>query len=164
MRNIFFLILFICLSACNKYDNIKILNDEADSSTEINTHEFYYKKFYDENRSKNLAKKIIREGDTVAFEELKEVYYNSENKREFLYYSVFMANTYNYNYAFYTCYSLLMTDIITEQNKVNNIQANYYLLKSYELGYKKDLYALKQRFDTLKELPNSKEYLLKNLK
>lgn len=162
MRKILFVISFICLLACNKNDE-KLSRDKEVGLTEINTHEFYYKKFYDENRSKNLVKKVINEGDTIAFEELKEIYYNSENRREFLYYSLFMANVYNYNYAFYTCYSLLMTDIITEHNKVNNIYANYYLLKSYELGYKEDLYSLEQRFDTLKKLPNSKEYLIENL-
>ncbi len=73
-----------------------------------------------------------------------------------------MANVYNYDYAFYTSYSILMTDIINEKNEINNVYANYYLLKSYELGYKEAYSTIEERFGKSERFISSKDYLKDN--
>lgn len=162
MRKIFSSLFLITLFSCNKSDDKKVMENQKSNSLEVTTNDLYTQKFMDDTEIKNLVSKIKKEGDTIAFHKLKEVYYNSGHKSEFLYYSLYMSNVYNYKYAFYTNYSLLMSDIITKENQINNYYANYYLLKSYELGYKESLGTIKERFGAV-NIPNSKEYFIKNI-
>jgi hypothetical protein len=160
-KNLAFAFFVICLFSCNERLEENKKNKQTNLSG-ISTHDVYFEKFLNIVETDSLKGKIRREGDTIAFQKLKEIYYNSGYENEFFYYSMFMANTYEYSYAFYTSYSILMTDIITEKNKVNNIYANYYLLKSYELGYKGALSAIEERFGKSAKITSSKDYLNNN--
>ncbi len=158
MKKIIFGLFIISFCSCNNKDS----NKKIPTSSETSTHKMYSKLYLNENKVKKLIRKIEKEGDSIAFDSLKEIYYNSGHKKEFLYYSMYMANAYKYNYAFYTNYSLLMSDVITKENKINNIYANYYLLKSYELGYKRAFGAIKERFGESEKFLSSEEYLNNN--
>ena len=163
MRKIIFLILLTsCFFSCNsRVENNQSRNKNSNLS-ETNTYEVYSEEFFNVVKMDSLKSKVKKEGDILAFQELKEIYYNSGLENEFLYYSTFMANVYNYDYAFYTSYSILMTDIINKKNKINNIYANYYLLKSYELGYKEAYSTIEERFGKSERFISSKDYLKDN--
>ncbi len=163
MRKIIFLILLTaCFYSCNSREENTQSRNKNSNLSETNTYEVYSEEFFNVVKMDSLKNKVRKEGDILAFQELKEIYYNSGHENEFLYYSTFMANVYNYDYAFYTSYSILMTDIINEKNKINNIYANYYLLKSYELGYKEAYSTIEERFGKSERFISSKDYLNDN--
>ena len=161
-KNLAFAFFVICLISCNERLEENRKEIKQNNLSGISTHDVYFEKFLNIVEMDSLKDKIRREGDTIAFQKLKEIYYNSGYENDFFYYSMYMANTYEYSYAFYTSYSILMTDIITEKNKVNNIYANYYLLKSYELGYKDALSTIEERFGKSAKITSSKDYLKNN--
>lgn len=160
--NLIYLLILSIFSCQKNTDND--LKKVQQNSIGANTFSTYNKQFLDKKEIKKLITNIKEKGDTIAFIKLKEIYYNSGHKSEFLYYSLYMANTYNYKYAYYTNYSLLMNDIVTKENYLNNVYANYYLFKSHELGYKYALGTIEERFGTTLNIPKSSDYLIKNLK
>lgn len=78
----------------------------------------------------SLEKLVLFSGDTMAYNELKGIFYIGEQKvTGLLYYSLIMSNKYNYKRASYDVY-----DILTYDNKVlddkTKKMAIYYLQKS----------------------------------
>ncbi|SHI64969.1 hypothetical protein [Flavobacterium terrae] len=147
------LILISILYSCNKKDKI----ERSEYEEKSNTFSFYNKEFINANKIENLKKTIEIKGDTIAFLELEEIYFNSGHRDEFLYYAIFMANAYDYSGAYYTCYKILHTDFGKEKYKMNDKLANYYLLKANEKGSKSSTYNIKERFPNGK-IPSSEEY------
>lgn len=147
-------IVFFVFYACNKKNN-NHKNNEYEEST--NTFSFYNEKFMDDVQIEKLKNAVQEKGDTLAFKELEEIYFNSGHRKEFLYYALFMSNAYNYKQAYYSVYRILHTDFGEEKYKYNDKLANYYLLKAYELGSKNAIYNIEERFPKSK-IPSSKEY------
>lgn len=150
------LVLVFILNSCNrkaKGDNIKT-NENKET---VNTFSFYNKEYENVDKIGKLKKAIEIKGDTLAFLELEEIYFNSGHRDEFLYYAVFMSNAYDYSGAYYTCYKILHTDFGKEKYETNDKLANYYLLKAYEKGNKSSIYNIEERFPKGKA-PSSEEY------
>ncbi|MFH6987970.1 hypothetical protein ACHRVW_09510 [Flavobacterium collinsii] len=124
---------------------------------EINTAQKYLKDFDNNKKMEELSNKILNKGDTIAFWEMSEIYALSGHRKEFLWYTLRMATDYEYAGAYYEAYAILDTDLEIEKHELVNKMANYYLLKSYELGYKGAKSSIKERFNQL-EIPTSKEY------
>ncbi len=149
------LILMFFVIACNNKKDINL--NEFNANENVSTHSIYNKEYQDSNRIEELKKAIQIKGDTIAFLKLKEIYFNSGHRDEFLYTAIFMSNAYKYSEAYFTVYSILKTDYGKEKYKINDKLANYYLLKAYESGNKSATFVLKERF-TNKTAPSSNEY------
>lgn len=117
----------------------------------------YLKDFDNNKKMAELSNKVLNEGDTIAFWEMADIYALSGHQKEFLFYTLRMATDYEFHGAYYEAYFILHTDYDIERHKVVNKMANYYLLKSYELGNKGAKSSIKERFNQL-EIPTSKEY------
>lgn len=148
--NIIFILIFSLLSCENKKNQPEVNTGES-------TYSVYSKEYRDFDKMKRLKKAVKSKGDTIAFIELEEIYFNSGHREEFLYYAIFMANTYNYSGAYMSVYRILHTDLGTEKYKLNDRLANYYLLKAYELGNKSAGFSIEDRFYNVK-IPTSNEY------
>lgn len=145
------LILLLCLFfSCNEKN--KEISGNASSPTGS-----YQKDFENVNKNTELTNKIIN-GDTIAYEELKEIYFNSDHVKDFLKHSLIMANNFNHPKACLDVYHLLKTNEINNENNMTNKLANYYLLKAHEMGAHNTEKAVKERFGQLTELPKSKDY------
>lgn len=85
-----------------------------------------------------LKSLVWLKGDTVAYNELDIAYLNEENEEEYLVYSLYMANKYNYPRAYFYVYYCLTsiyenrpTGKIDEETKEMALK---YLRKGVELG------------------------------
>ena len=136
--------------SCNKESSQKdnILEDE------VTTGSYYMKDFLDEEKKMGLSTKILKEGDTLSYKELKEIYFLSNYTKEFLSYSMVMSHDYNYDLAYFDTYLILRNFATSNENIRTNKLADYYLLKAYELSPKKMNSAMKERFG--KNLPKIK--------
>lgn len=156
IQNISLLVLICMLFSCNNKKAEKEINiNKPDESS--NTVSFYNKKYKDFDKMEALKKAIKSKGDTIAFIELEEIYFNSRHGEEFLYYAIFMANAYNYGGGYMAVYRILRTGYGEEKYKFNDRLANYYLLKAYELGNRSAANNIEDRFYNIK-IPTSKEY------
>lgn len=117
----------------------------------------YQKDFENVNKNIELTNKIIN-GDTIAYEELKDIYFNSDHVKDFLKHSLIMANNFNHPKACLDVYHLLKTNEINNENNMTNKLANYYLLKAHEMGQHNTENAIKERFNKAENLPTSKDY------
>jgi hypothetical protein len=85
-----------------------------------------------------LKRRILRSGDTSAYGSLSVDYIYSSYPEEFLVYSLFMANKYDYPQAYYDVfdgiYLLFDSDIESIDDKSASMAIDY-LLKAYEKGH-----------------------------
>jgi hypothetical protein len=131
--------------------------NEKEANTAISPAKQWYDQYNDEAKLKQLKSKI-QNGDTIAFNEMQDIYILSDHANEFLYYSIYMAQVYEYSEAYNTAYFILHTDTENAQYEKLDKTANYYLLKAYELGNISAKNAIQSRFPD-GEIPNSKDYL-----
>lgn len=117
----------------------------------------YFTKFNDEEKRKELVYKVSAEGDTLAYNELWDIYTYSGHSNEFLKISLVMADNFNFPQAYFDTYHLLKTDVIDSSNVNTNRMANYYLLKAHELKDINSESPLKERFSN-GIIPKSEEY------
>ncbi len=85
-----------------------------------------------------LKKKIIENGDTVSYETLSTSYLDNPQPEEFLFYSIIMANKYNYpqaNFDVYWHLTLLFADSINKIDKRSADLAIMYLLEACKQGH-----------------------------
>jgi len=142
MKKSLFILIFIfcgCKEKINRHDN-KPMNHS------------YVEDYNDKDKIDKLCKRVLLEGDTLAFRELKYIYLISEHSEEFLYFSTVMAEKYNYGSAFQTNYDILKLSNQSTQKKL----AIYNLLKSYELGNKNDIERITEMFPN--GIPKAVEY------
>ncbi len=89
-----------------------------------------------ENETRILCDKILKDGDTISYNNLSYIFFLNNRSEELLYYSFFMANKYNYSDAYYDVYSIF-TDIEKPEalDLYSKKIATYYLLLAYEHGH-----------------------------
>jgi hypothetical protein len=143
------LIPFFLLCACKEKNTHGQKNNVKDA---IPMNHSFVNDYNNKSKIENLCKKILIEGDTIAFRELRYIYMVSEHSEEFLYFSTFMAEKYNYGPAFQTNYDILKD---YKQSTMQRL-AIYNLVKSYELGNRNDIQELNELFP--KGIPKSVEY------
>lgn len=122
--NILKIVILLSIVSCNK------TNKEAEEFS-ISTPELYREDFRNEKLTDSL-KSLIHKGDTIAYEKLKEIYYLSGYKKEFFFYSYYMAKNFKYVEAFGDCYSSLKYTQNDSSDIVLNKITEYFLLKAYE--------------------------------
>lgn len=103
----------------------------------------------------SLEQRIINFGDTIAYKKLHEMYTAAGLPREFYYYSLMMADIYNYNRA---CFDASAVMYSKNKNGIHEKIATYYLLKSYEGNYERAKQKVQYTFGS-NPIPSSKEYL-----
>lgn len=150
MKNILLYFIFFSLSACGdpKHD---VVTTSAS---------FYNAKYCDSKKVDSLKDKINL-GDTVAYNELREIYSLSNNIEEFLLVSIRMAKRFEYDKAYFDAYICMIRENAKSPQKFTVLLADYFLIRSYELGNKDAKSNIIERFgvNSLKNLPSSKEQL-----
>ncbi|UOX34842.1 hypothetical protein LXD69_04860 [Flavobacterium sediminilitoris] len=141
----------LILYSCNKKNDVK---------TEISTPELYLSIKNDEKLITELKSKVYT-GDTIAYYKLRDIYFNSGYAKEFLYYSIFMAENYNYSVAFRDNFKAFSEISVTKESDAINKISNYYLLKSFESKAKRIDYEeeFEMRFGNIENIPSSKDYI-----
>lgn len=142
-----FIPLVLILLACKEKDDLR------------NAVPMNYKFIEDYNNKikiDSLSNRILMKGDTLAFIELRRIYILSEHSDEFLYFSTFMAEKYNYHLAYQTNYNILAP---SRQSNILRKLAVYNLIKSSELGNTHDQELLNKMFP--RGFPKSADFLEK---
>lgn len=135
------------LSCKSESESSKNSNNNEQNEDNANINFKFFKNFTDYKLRKENTKKIIEDADTIAYLQSYDNYMFAGYNFEFLYYALVMANKHKYPKAFLDVYKLLNTD---EDNTVvdENLQKMrlYYLLKSYQLGFKSSKYYIEEEF------------------
>ena len=129
MKKLFVLIIFLSYS-CKESDQ----GEQPMNSAVVD-------EYNDKEKMDELCRKALTEGDTVAFWELNRIFVVSEHSSEFAYISTVMAERYHYGPAFRQNYKMLRN-----QKGIMKTIAVYNLLKSHELGNRKDMRDLEELF------------------
>ena len=117
---------------------------------------------YDLPKVYALLDKAIYSGDTNAYNEVAGYYMLAFRHTDFLYYSLIMANKYNYKSAYFHVYIGLSRSWADARfgkndNRTENM-ALFYLLKSYEMGFRSAEFEVDEVFKG-KQIPKSSFYL-----
>ena len=147
-KNIFFYSLFIII-------NIYSCQKNKEDNTSITPSKDTYDDFYNNNKIKALSKKILFEQDITAYNSLERIYLESGHSKDFLFYSLRMAEDSNYAEASFTTYFILHSND-EKDIKINKL-AIYYLIKAYELGSDSAILEITEFFENGK-IPKSKDY------
>lgn len=94
----------------------------------------YLADFNNSKKVRELSGRIAEKENTLAYNELKEIYFFSSHSEDFLRNSLIMADNFDYSKAYFDMYFILKNDIIDSITIKTNKLANYYLLKAYEKG------------------------------
>lgn len=124
------IIFLIIYSSCKDKKNQRIIYKEDDSAS------YYTRKLQDTKLMDSLAYKVIKHGDTMAYKELRIIHSISGNGRGVgsLYYSLIMANQYNFKEAYYDIYIILYPGGKEILDKKTKALADEYLKKYNEFG------------------------------
>lgn len=97
----------------------------------------------------------IKSGDTLAYKKAYRYFSINHHEKEFLYYSITMAHTYDWSQAYFDTYTILTN--VNDENKISNKDlADYYLIKSYEKNNRYAKEIVKEIFlDKGLKVPNS---------
>lgn len=157
MKGFFFTtigILICCFTSCEKRESKEKIEEG------ISPAKSYFEDFNNDKKIRELSAKIAEKGDTLAYNELKEIYFFSSHTRDFLRNSLLMANNFDYPEAYFDVYFILKDDLINGSNVKSNKLANFYLLKSKEKGVQSAESIVKERFGGLSTLPKANDYWL----
>jgi len=104
-------------------------NEKKPEIIDSNSGIFFREQAHDKKLVDSLTNLVLNKGDTLAYHELKTIYYIGEGPTSYFYYAIIMANKYNYKQASYDVYNILTsnTEILDDKTKE---MANEYLLKS----------------------------------
>jgi len=123
LKNTIPIFLFLVIvTACKKSDeDVEIVESENSAS-------YFQKKMNNLVLMDSLHKRVVNQGDTIAYFHIQSIYSIGEQKRtSALYYALIMANKYNYKQAYKDVYEILDSKTIDKKTKK---MADEYLLKS----------------------------------
>lgn len=144
MKTIIFSILIVSILGCNQKN--------TDDSQPMNAG--YVADYNNKEKINALCERILQKGDTLAFNELQQIYEISEHSEELLFCSTVMAEKYNYARAYKANYYILYYHRDKTPNRTRF--AFYNLIKAYELGYKDAGKTLIEKFPN--GIPKSEEF------
>jgi hypothetical protein len=154
-----FLTLIICACKENLYDknNDKKLVKEYTANDTLGLHYHPLKAIKDLN---GKLRNIKEKGDTAAYNELSVAYFMANELHSFYYYSLIMANKYEYRKAYLDLY-LALSEPLTGQcfeelDPRTKQLAMFYLLKAYEGGELKALWDIEEKLGKVPIPPSSK--------
>lgn len=126
--NVLIIIILSIFSSCKKAEVKKEVKNE---DFETSTPELYLTYFRNVELTDSL-KNMVHKGDTIAYENLKEIYYLSGYQKEFFFYSYYMAKNFNHYKAYNDCYYNLKYQKKDSSDIVLEKVTEYFLLKAYE--------------------------------
>jgi len=123
--NIVLIVVVLTLTfSCNKKEEAKAKVISENSVT------YFRKKIFNQKLMDSLHNQTLFNGDTLAYNELKGIYYiGGQRVTGLLYYSLIMSNKYNYKRASFDVYDILTNDEKVLDDKTKKM-ANDYLEKS----------------------------------
>ncbi len=145
MYKYFFIsLVFVLLLSCNNTKNdikSKILDDtnNVESLNYILSYigQHYYENFLNDSLRERKLKNAIGDGDTSAFISIFDDYLMGPFHKEFLFYSMIMAEKYDYSYAHYLVYIGLSKEFHGNLMELNNFYkklGHYSMLKAWQKG------------------------------
>jgi hypothetical protein len=146
------LVTLIGFSSCKKTNNLNAA--ESPSKT-------YFIDYDDKEKLNKLKHRVKKDGDTIAYLELKAIYRNTNRYDEFLYYALLMSNDYNYSQAHFDTYLILRNIDDSTFSKKSKLVANFYLLLAHENNVKDAKYVMNDRFGKKSNFPKSEKYWIK---
>ena len=102
MRLFFYLLWVVKNQSSNVYNIFIFINckeKESSFDSSVNTGEIYTTDFENKKLRDSLQEKAIYSNDTLAYKQLRNIYYLSGNADDFLYNSMIMYNRNNYQSA-----------------------------------------------------------------
>jgi hypothetical protein len=151
----FFLLIIIysLCSSCNKKENIDSnqIQDEKITSPS----QSYFDDFVNQDKIKALTDKS-KNGDTIAYRNLRHIYFYSDHVKEFLYNAMTIAEKHDYPLAYYDVYTILYSP--DNNDSRTNKLANYYLFKAYEKKSEHAETTIKERLGDSYKIPKSQDY------
>lgn len=149
--------LFLC---CTNFNNKEIENGDVIIINDSTKNVLNNKSLLD-----SLLFEAIENKNFQAYDVVYSSYLWKYRDRELLYYSFIMANKHNYPKAYFNIFNTLtfpQNDSVGIKRLDKNTQnlALYYLLKSYELGYKDSKYTIERVYGIKSPIPKSTEYLI----
>lgn len=112
--------------------------------------------------------KVVNRNDTLNYSKLASFYFINHLEGRFLFYAMQMAYKNNFNEAYFHIYYIMVTasnvsrrpkEMIKLMDLKSKSFAIYHLLKSYELGYARAIYAINEVFDNPQPIPSSQLFL-----
>lgn len=146
------IIILVSIVSCKK------TNKEADEFS-ISPNESFIEKFGNTNLSDSL-KSRIHKGDSIAYNNLKEIYYLSGYKKEFFFYSYYMAKNFNYIDAYEDCFSNLKYTKNDNSDLILEKSTEYFLLKAYEKNPKSLEHLVIEFYGERENIPKSDSILI----
>ncbi|EJL71485.1 hypothetical protein [Chryseobacterium populi] len=145
-KSIVLSIFLLSTFSCNKKEHIITEQKNEDIVNSENN------RFIPNDSINTLLKNALQKGDTLSYNKAYHYFAIYHYKKEFLYYSMTMANKYQYGKAYFDTHYFLR--FLNHENglETNTNLIDYYLLRAYEVGNK-----------DAKEVVNEK-YLNKGLK
>jgi hypothetical protein len=131
---------------------------------EGNTRHDRIKYFFDnKERVSDLLRKSMENGDTIAYKEIHQFYYEDGREQEITYLSMMMANKYNYPAAYFDVYSELSHraggfPLLDLDKRTRNI-ALYYLALAKEKGFPVIEFEWNQAYGD-EPIPSSNSFLI----
>jgi len=123
MQLVKLLLLFILIS----FSTSSCQNNDSEKELWIN--KSFYDKFKDSTVRDSLANRISL-GDSVAYQELREIYFLSTRQEEFLYFALIMANNFDYKEAYFDIHWILKERANQSGDSVLSKLSSYALKKS----------------------------------
>jgi hypothetical protein len=112
-----------------------------------------------------LIDSAILIGNEKAYNKIASYYLINDMGEKFFFYAFLMANRHNCSEAFYNVYEIIASSFsekpqkaIDKMDEKTKKFALFYLLKSYEMGYKRAKYQIDEIFGEGKEIPKSSYY------
>ncbi|MFN7045997.1 MAG: hypothetical protein ACK4M1_12440 [Flavobacterium sp.] len=146
------IVILLSIVSCKK-------TNEKEDEFSISPNESFIEKFGNTNLTDSL-KSRIHKGDTIAYDNLKEIYYLSGYKKEFFFYSYYMAKNFKYIDAYEDCFSNLKHTKNDNSDAVLNKSTEYFLLKAYEKNPKSLEHLVIEFYGEKENIPKSDSILV----
>ena len=149
-----FFIVFSVFSCVKKDNN----NNESDQMESLTPTDYIHNEFNNKKLMDSLITKFIKYGDTLAYKKARNIYFISDEKTSFIFYSLIMSNKYGFKSSYYDIYYILTTSDKNSLDNKTSKMADYYLLKAYEKGSQDAKKVVEKKFGDLQTFPHSDKY------
>ncbi|MFY7665531.1 hypothetical protein [Flavobacterium sp.] len=162
MRKIIALFLVLAFFvSCKQKNEPTVVKKNKSTTVSLGPTELAYKEYNDIEYRMGIQRKVVKEGDTVAYQKLQYMYSYTSRGSELFLYDQIMSTKYSYGEGSYNVY--IIYKHYSNENDRFKVWATYYLLRSKEQGYKRGEQQINEIFGSLKKVPTSKKYLIENL-
>lgn len=151
----YYVLLIICIFFSCEFKKDNNQQEKLIVEDSVSSKEFYEENYFENKKMMDsLYDRILKTGDTIAYNEAYNIASVSFNGDSFFYYSQIMAIEYQYPRAYYN----MFINFRFKGEKLKKMSI-YYLLKSYELGNENAKNDLNFIFKENK-IPNSSDFFM----